>query len=98
VALAAVVGGAVSTDTPQEARQKTVLFVPLANRKRTKIMFKNEPKKRLKMYDVGSQVQLLGVETNKPLTVKSIRADGYYELINDKGRLVVTASPGHEVK
>ena len=61
-------------------------------------MFKNEPKKRLKMYDVGSQVQLLGVETNKPLTVQSIREDGYYELINDKGRLVVTASPGHEVK
>ena len=61
-------------------------------------MLKNEPKKRLRMYDIGSQVQLVGVETNKPFVISKIREDGYYELINAKGQLIVTASPGHEVK
>lgn len=61
-------------------------------------MYKAIPKNRLKMYDKGQVVILVGTETSQKLTITSIREDGLYELTNEKGRLVITAAACHEVK
>lgn len=55
----------------------------------------NNPTKRLRQYAIDSVVTLAGV--GKPLTIKAIREDGYYEL-HQGDRLVITASPGHELE
>ena len=58
----------------------------------------NEPKKRLKNFAVGDKIKLKGHEFPRPFTIGAIRDDGYFELYNDKGRLVVTAAACHEVE
>ena len=56
-------------------------------------MYSATPKLRLSMYDIGSEVKI----DEQQLIVTAIREDGFYELSNKKGRLVMTVSPGHEV-
>lgn len=58
----------------------------------------NHPTKRLKMHSVGDTVTLKGAGVSKPYKVTKIRDDGYYELCNERGRLVFTASKCHEVE
>ena len=55
----------------------------------------NKPKRRLRMCEIGTRLMLVGVE--RWLIVSRLREDGYIDLINDRGYLSVTASPGHEV-
>lgn len=57
-------------------------------------MYSASPKVRLSMYDIGSEVKI----DAQNFIVTAIREDGFYELSNKKGRLVMTVSPGHEVK
>lgn len=56
----------------------------------------NNPTRRLYMYSVGQEVMLK--DYAKPFVVANIREDGYYELANAKGKIIITASSGHEVK
>lgn len=56
----------------------------------------NKPTRRLYMYSVGQVVKLK--DYAKHFVVAKIREDGYYDLANEKGRIVITASSGHEVK
>ena len=51
------------------------------------------PKLRLSSYNLGSEVTISGT----CYIVTAIREDGYYELSNKKGRLILTAAPCHEV-
>jgi hypothetical protein len=65
---------------------------------RNALMRVNEPKKRLNNFAVGDKIKLKGHEFPRPFTIGAIREDGYFELYNDKGRLVVTAAGCHEVE
>ena len=58
----------------------------------------NEPTKRLHMYKIGDMVIPKGYGVSKPHKITKISADGYYELSNEKGRLIFTASKCHEVE
>lgn len=58
----------------------------------------NQPTKRLNMYAIGDSVILKSAGVSKPHKITNIREDGYYELCNDKGRLVFTAEKCHEVE
>ena len=53
------------------------------------------PTPRLRDIPIGDPVKLLGVD--RVLTVAEIRDDGYINLINGT-KLVVTASPCHEIE
>ena len=54
--------------------------------------------KRLQMYKVGDMVIPKGCGVSKTYKITKIREDGYYELCNEKGRLVFTAAKCHEVE
>lgn len=56
----------------------------------------NKPTPRLSMYSIGDEIHLK--DYSKPFVIANIREDGYYDLANQKGKIVITAAKCHEVK